>query len=188
MYNTISCQRRGKRCYYCSTISTCMCFFPSLFVQSDLTPAERVYGLRGCCTSRSLLFHSGAARSASAARGSRLSVRMQRPPPPSSWVVLYSDCVSVPRPSASTAVKWIIHSSGESISEQQLLLPRRQALLYLPLNGARRYRERYPVRSLHIDRIHGLSARQCPRSVITGGCKKGPQWRVRVCERVEGAW
>lgn len=73
------------------------------------------------------------------------------------------------RLNANTAVKWIICSSSESISEQQLLLPRHQALLYLSFNGAWHYHECYPVRLLCIDRTCRLSARQCPRSVITRG-------------------
>lgn len=57
----------------------------------------------------------------------------------------------------NTAVKWIVHSSSESISQQQLPLTRHQAFLYLPLNGAWHCREVYPGRVLQTDRIYRLS-------------------------------
>lgn len=84
------------------------------------------------------------------ARGSRFSVRTQRPS-------LLMVCIMFglrfsSRLNTNTAVKWIIHSSGESISEQQLLPARRQAFpLYLSLNGSWHCHECCPARLLYTD-------------------------------------
>lgn len=124
----ISCQRRVTRCYYCSTISTCVFFFSPLF-RSHWTPAEALEQAYVqvdpfYSTAKSLIMPY-------VARGSRFSVRTQRPS-------LLMVCIMFglrfsSRLNTNTAVKWIIHSSGESISEQQLLPARRQAFPPLPV-------------------------------------------------------
>lgn len=87
------------------------CFFPSSY--QSYCGTSRSFGT-SVRASRTILFDSEVALDAHKARGSRFGVRTQRPSP--LMVCIMFGLRFSARLNANTAVKWIIHSSSESIS------------------------------------------------------------------------